>query len=296
VTVGESPAVARHRLRLALRRARLAKGLTQRQVAEALDWSLSKVNRMEAGEVTVSSTDLQALLRHFDVTDRDRVEQLIEEARAARRRGWWDQPEYREHLTSAMIQSVQFETEATAIRSFQPTVIPGVLQTRAYASAVVSIWGGELSEADRDSRLEVRARRREQLFSRPDPPEYLLVLDESVLLREVGGPRTMSEQLYDLLDLARAGRVNVRVVPLAHSALYAVGLFVIYAKDDEDVALYRESNLADEVLYSAETIGRHRELFERIWDQASSVEGSSHMIEARAATLRSAADRLRPDG
>lgn len=296
MTVGESPAVARHRLRLALRRARLAKGLTQRQVAEALDWSLSKVNRMEAGEVTVSSTDLQALLRLFDVTDRDRVEQLIEEARAARRRGWWDQPEYREHLTSAMIQSVQFETEATAIRSFQPTVIPGVLQTRAYASAVVSIWGGELSEADRDSRLEVRARRREQLFSRPDPPEYLLVLDESVLLREVGGPRTMSEQLYDLLDLARAGRVNVRVVPLAHSALYAVGLFVIYAKDDEDVALYRESNLADEVLYSAETIGRHRELFERIWDQASSVEGSSHMIEARAATLRSAADRLRPDG
>jgi len=294
MAAGESPAAARRRLRLALRRAREAEHLTQRQVAEALDWSLSKVNRIEAGEVTVSSTDLRALLQLLGINDPEQVAALVDEARAARRRGWWDKPEIREHLTTAMIQSVQFETEATAIRSFQPTVVPGILQTRAYASEVVNVWGGELPAADRDQRLEVRLRRREQLFSRADPPEYLLVLDESVLLREVGGPRIMSEQLFDLLDMAAAGRVQVRVMPLAHAALYAVGLFVIYAQDDEDVALYRESNLGDEVSYSSETISRHRELFEQIWKRAMSPDASRHMIEARAALLRSDADRAEP--
>ena len=290
----EPPAVARHRLRRALRRAREDRGLTQRQVAESLEWSLSKVNRIEAGDVTISSTDLQALLRLYEITDPDLVAELLAEARAARQRGWWDRPEYRDHLTSAMIQSIQFEAEATEIRSFQPTVIPGVLQTRAYAAAVIGAWG-RLPEADRASRLEVRARRRDALFSRPEPPEYLLLLDESVMLREVGGPAAMSEQLYDLVALGRAGRIRVRVAPLAHTIPYFIGLFIIYARDSEDIALYRESALGDEIVYSSDVILPHRDLFDRIWDTTLTEEASIDMVEARAATLRAAA-HLKPDG
>lgn len=296
MAVGESPAVARRRLRLALRRTREASGLTQRQVAETLDWSLSKVNRIEAGDVAISSTDLQALLQLFGVTDPDRVEELTDEGRAARRRGWWDRPEYREQLTPAMIQSIQFETDATTIRSYQPTLIPGVLQTPAYASAIIDLGADELSETVRATRLEVRLRRRDHLLSRPDPPDYLLILDESALLREVGGPRVMSEQLYDLLGLTQAGQVMVRVMPIAHATFVLIGLFVIYANDDEDVAMYRESKLEDEVVYATEVIHSHRQLFERVWDQSLSSDASAHMIEARAAMLRSTADQLGPDG
>jgi transcriptional regulator with XRE-family HTH domain len=304
MTVGESPAAARRRLRVALRSAREAKGLTQRQVAESLDWSLSKVNRIEAGEVTVTGTDLQALLRLFNITDPGRVEDLTTAGRAARRRGWWDQPHYREHLTPGMIQSVQFETEATAIRSFQPTLIPGVLQTRDYAAAIMNAWHDVSSEAefateDLTTRLDVRMLRREQLFSRPEPPAYFLALDESVLLREVGGPQVMSAQLYDLLEMARSGRVSVRVVPLSLAAIYAIGLFMIYASDDEDVALYRESSFDDELVYAPATIRQHRQVFERVWEQALNIDATMHLIEARAATLRSAAARAgqpAPDG
>ena len=142
----EAPAVARRRLRLALRKAREAKGLTQAQVAEALDWSLSKVNRIETGEVTVSTTDLHALLRLFEVTDAAQVDRLVADARASRRRGWWDEPRYRQHLTPAMLQLFQFETEATTIRIFHPTLIPGLLQTRAYAEAALGVWRDRLSE------------------------------------------------------------------------------------------------------------------------------------------------------
>lgn len=293
--VGESPAAARRRLRLALRRAREAKGLTQRQVAEALDWSLSKVNRIESGEVSVTSTDLQAMLQLFEVTDLDRVAELTAIGRAARRRGWWDQPEYRAHLTPAMIQSFQFENEATEIRSYQPTLIPGILQTREYASAIFNAWSNELTEEDLKTRLEVRLQRRGHLFNRADPPRYLLVLDESVLLRPVGGPRVMSDQLYDLLNVIRNGHISVRVLPLVNAVIYPIGLFMIYTSDDEDLALYVEGSLHDEVIYDADQIRQHRQIFERTWYQSLPADASVNLIEACAATLRSSADRTTPD-
>jgi transcriptional regulator with XRE-family HTH domain len=298
MAVGESPAVARHRLRLALRRAREAHGLTQRQVAKALDWSMSKVNRIEGGEVTMSSTDLHALLQLYGIADRETIQQLVERARASRQRGWWDQPEFREHLTPAIVQALQFERDAKVIRSFQPTLIPGTLQTPAYAAAIMGLTLWTLSDAGRDSRRKARLRRREQLLGRSDPPELLLILDESVLLREVGGPQVMREQLLDLLKLIQADRVVIRISPLTHAAVYAAfGLFTIYTGDDDDVALlYRESYEVDAVEYSPEVIDLHRQFFEQIWEQSLSTEASNHMIEARAAALRLSIDRLRHSG
>ncbi|HEY8474927.1 MAG TPA: helix-turn-helix transcriptional regulator [Natronosporangium sp.] len=295
MAVGESPAAARRRLRLALRDAREAKGLTQREVSEALDWSLSKVNRIESGEVSVTSTDLQAMLNLYGVSDPERVAELTAIGRAARRRGWWDQPKYREHITPAMIQSLQFEAEATTIRSFQPTLIPGVLQTREYARRVLTDWGEELNETDITARLNVRMQRREELFNGPDPPTYLLILDESVPQRTVGGPRVMSEQLYDLLGMISRGSVTMRILPLASAAIWAIGLFTIYTSDDEDVALYVEAQLGDELIYKSDVIRKHRQIFERMWERCLSAEQSINVIEAYAAGLRAAADRT-PDG
>src|SRR5690606_6885937 len=128
----------------ALRRAREAKGLTQGEVAKRLEWSLSKVNRIESGEVTVSSTDLQALLRLFDITDPATIEQQSADARTSRRRGWWDEPAYRQHLTPATMQVLQFEVQASTIRVFQPVLIPGVLQTRPYAEFLMNFFTEDL--------------------------------------------------------------------------------------------------------------------------------------------------------
>jgi transcriptional regulator with XRE-family HTH domain len=295
MAVGESPAVARHRLRLALREAREAKGLTQREVARSLDWSLSKINRIEGGEVTLSRTDLLALLELLAVTDPDRVQDLIDDARTARRRGWWDRPQYREHLTAAMIQSVQFEAEAGQIRSFQPTLIPGVLQTPAYTSALVDFWSEELSAAGWATRTEIRRWRRKQLFDASRRLKYLLVLDETVLLREVGGPGVMADQLYDLLNLIHTNRIMVRVTPLSH-ATALIGMFTIYTNDGRDMATYREAYLYDQIAVSPESVGKYRRMFEVIWPQAMSTEASVHLIEARAAAMRSAVDRRRTAG
>jgi transcriptional regulator with XRE-family HTH domain len=295
MAVGESPAVARRRLRIALRDAREAKRLTQRQVAEALEWSMSKVNRIESGEVLISGTDLQALLRFLDITNPDLVAELTAQGRLSRQRSWWNQ--YRGHLTPAMVDCFQFEADATEIRSFQPTLIPGLLQTEAYAKAMLAFWADKLPEDDLRTRIEVRTQRRNHMFSREHPPDYLVVLDESVLMREVGGPQVMSEQLYELLDFARSGRVRVRIVPLAKATGYSTyGLFTLYTIDDENVLLYVETYEWDRAVFKSTSIRHHRQLFEHMWEQSLSEEASIHAIEAQAATLLSAADRRSPSG
>src|ERR1041384_6155247 len=127
---GESPAVARRRVRLALRRARDAAHLTQGQVAERMDWSLSKVMRIESGDVGISSTDLRALLALYAVTDQATVDQLLEDARTPRKQRGGADARYRNSLPAALFQYIQFEAEAVAIRNYQNVLVPGLLQTR----------------------------------------------------------------------------------------------------------------------------------------------------------------------
>lgn len=295
--VVESPAVARRRLRLALRAAREVRQLTRGQVAAALDWSVSKLNRIEKGDVTVSTTDLRALLELYEITDPERVEELLADARASRRRGWWDEPRFRDHLTPALLQLLQFESEARVIRHFHPTLIAGLLQTRAYAEVIMESWAAELPAADRAARLEARMRRAARVFAQPEPPRYLFVLDESVLWRLIGGPRVMAEQLRHLLDRIAKPGVTVRVVPLARAAVTAmVGPFTLLdvgedeEDDEENTVLYREELLIDEIVESRETIRRYRGHFDRMWSVALDEEESARLIRARADALLRASE------
>jgi transcriptional regulator with XRE-family HTH domain len=277
--ISESPAVARRRLRLALRKVREAKGVTQGQIAEALEWSLSKVNRIESGDVTISNTDLRALLGFLGVTDSALIERLTDDARASRRRGWWDEPQYREHLTPATLQMLQFETEATAIRSFHPTLVPGLFQTRDYAEAVFNFWSRTLSAAARATRLAVRMRRRTQVLERSDPPSYYLIFEESVILRDVGGPDVMAEQLRSLIATSRTPQAIVRVLPLARSAMSMLGAFTVFdLGDEENAVLYRESAWGDEIVHSSDEIGLHRQIFEQMWDESLSQTESLRLV------------------
>jgi transcriptional regulator with XRE-family HTH domain len=294
----EPPAVARRRLRLALRKLREEGGVTQAQVAEALQWSLSKVNRIESGEVGISNTDLKALLAHLGVTDESLIRRLGEDAQVARRRrGWWEEARFREHLNKATRQLLQFESEASVIRCFNPTIFPGLIQTRDYAQAIVNFWSSELAPDDRAVRVEVRMRRFDHVFERPDRARYLLILDESVILRDVGGLSVMAAQLNHVLELVQKGRVMVRIVPLGESANVAmVGPFMILDLDegDESSILYRESGLRDEIVQAPRELALHRRIFQQIWRIALSDEATVRLITARAATLLASLDRNRP--
>jgi len=283
----ESPAVARRRVRLALRGAREAIGHTQAQVAAALDWSLSKVNRIESGEVSVSATDLKALLEHYGVTDGSTIQRLHQDARTSRRQRWYTNPRYREHLNRSTMQLLEFESEANAIRAFQPILIPGLLQTAEYAAGVFNLAYDELSAGTVEVRREVRAQRHAQVFDRPEPPDYYVILDESVIFREVGGAKVMGDQLRHLLRLAKRPNVRVKVVPFVAAAPIALlGQFTILELGGEgDAVLYREAYLADEIIQAPDRVHRHRELFDRLWIQSLDESTSAAVIEARASVM-----------
>src|SRR4051812_41553314 len=133
-----SPAVARRRLRLALRDARERAGKTQQEVAEQMEWSLSKVIRIEAGDNTIAPNDLRPLLAFVGIKDRTVVNDLMAIAKIARKRqrqAWFQKPEYREHLTYAMRQQIEYEAEPEAIWYWSVFYMPGPLQTPEYAHA-----------------------------------------------------------------------------------------------------------------------------------------------------------------
>ena len=155
---GGSPLVQRRRLRAELKKARQVSGLTQEQVAHEMDWSLSKIIRIESASSGISANDLKALLQLYGVKDPGQVDSLVALARAARERSWWSK--YRDVAPQSLLQLIEYESAAHAIRQFETLVIPGILQTEDYAGAVIQNYYGEGPGSDQLRALvELRIRR-----------------------------------------------------------------------------------------------------------------------------------------
>lgn len=294
---GVTPAVARQRVRGQLRQARRRTDFTQTDVAERLGWSLSKVQRIENGEVAVSETDLRALLELYGVTAADVVTTLVKDARLARRERWTTRPEHRRYLTPALRQVLQFEAAATQIRSYHPHFLPGFLQTAAMAKYILDHAGRHLTEEERRVRLEVRIGRRRRIAERRDGPQYYMVIDESVIQRPVGGLAVMAEQLDDLAEVATQQHVLVRVMPLEETMgaiLGSMGNFVLMSLSDDDAddsVLYRERFDTDELDHDPEKMRPYRDAFENLWKLSLPEDATLRLIRLRADALRAQQDR-----
>ncbi|MEV4512796.1 helix-turn-helix transcriptional regulator [Dactylosporangium sp. NPDC049525] len=290
MTTGDSPAGARRRLRLAIRRIREATGRTQGQVAEELSWSISKVNRIETGEVTISRTDLQALLRLLDFRDEREAARLLEDARLSRVRGWWDRPEFRPYLDSTLRQLVQLESEATAIRSFQFAAFPGLLQIREYAAAVIDAAFASSSAESRAARVDLRMLRQENLDKRSSRPMHIVILDEFLLQRIIGGADVTARQLKALTESARRPDVCVRLLPKEESVSLFYGAFVLYDVVGETSFLYREG-LSEGVVERSETVQQHRAKFDQMWKRCLTEDATLSAVEAQHAAIRANLER-----
>jgi transcriptional regulator with XRE-family HTH domain len=203
----------RRRLRTEIRTARLKSGLTQEQVAKAMEWSLSKMNRIEQAKSGISANDLRALLALYGIKDKRQVEELVGLARESRQTPWWRR-QYGDIAPGGLLQLMDYESAAAAISQFETILVPGILQTEEYASAVLKVFYGEKSSADRLA--ELRAARRDMLISE-NAPAFSFILDESVIHRVVGSPAVTRRQLLNLIDLAGLANVTIQVVPFTAS-------------------------------------------------------------------------------
>jgi Domain of unknown function (DUF5753) len=143
------------------------------------------------------------------------------------------------------------EAQARRLRSFELVVVPGLLQTEAYARAVLSTRvGATLDEIDETVAARLA---RQQILERDQPPELWAILDEGALRRPAGDPAVMHGQLTHLAGMARRPDIVVQVVPLdagAHQGLNG-GAFVIADFDDAATIAYQDTAVSGQIIEDA---------------------------------------------
>jgi transcriptional regulator with XRE-family HTH domain len=287
---GDDPAVPRHRLKGKLRDAREGSDLTREQAAAELDWSLSKLVRIETGDQGISRTDLLAMLQLYQVTDEGTVKELTELARRSRGQQWWSS--YREVVSLPYGQLLGYEGSASRIRALQPLLVPGLLHTADYA---VELRKAYMPEEKARKLMRLLVKRQERLFGQPEPPEMTFVFGEEALTRSIGGETVMRGQLRHLLEVAELPFVSMQIVPFsagAHPGL--IGSYILLGlRGSNEGVLFIEgpggdfanrgnqqmiasfSGLFDTVQSRALSPDRTRTLIERKVDQLSQVERES---------------------
>ncbi|MEU9336392.1 helix-turn-helix transcriptional regulator [Streptomyces sp. NPDC048290] len=223
------PVVRRRKLGAELRALRTRAGLTSGEAAGLVGWHQSKVSRIETGASGVKPADVRLLLDAYGVEDPDLRELLLVLAGSEEggRHHWWHA--YRGVLPPTYRDFISLESQATAMRTLETSVIPGLLQTREYARAVTRAAVEGLEDERLDTLVEVRLARQDVLRAHP-PLELSAVLDEAVLRREVGGPAVMARQLSRLAEAARLPQVRLQVLPFSAGAHIGVtGPFVIFS-------------------------------------------------------------------
>ncbi|MFF9626174.1 helix-turn-helix domain-containing protein [Streptomyces griseosporeus] len=238
-----NPTVRRRRLGAELRRLRQASGLKSTEVAERLMISQPKISHMENGRRAISPRDVRDLCALYGVSDQKVIDALMDMARESGTRGWW-------HAYGDIPQSVYIglEADAASVHAYEPLVIPDLLQTPAYAHAVIGETVPRLTARQADARLKVRLRRQHRIYDPAGPLRLWAVLDESVLRRVVGTPDIMREQLEHLNALGAEPNVTVQVLPFAggaHPGLSGRFSIVRFADSPEAGVVYLERFTSD---------------------------------------------------
>ena len=272
----ESPAVGRRRLAQELRRLRSRAGLTIADVAGRLECSAGKISRVENGVVGAQPTDVQAMLDLYGVDGAERCA-LVELVRMARRRAWWH--EYADVVPAQSSRFFGLEDGAATVDQHAGAMIPGLLQTEAYARAVASAPSATRPN-DIERRVELRLRR-QQLLRRPDPPRVHVLLDEAALHREVGGPEVTAGQLDRLAEFADAPHVTLQVLPYGAGAYPALGIaFTVFGFADpaDGRVAYLEQLAGNTLLESAAEVDVYATAFAESAAAALDPERSTELI------------------
>lgn len=276
------PLVSLARLRAELRRLREQHAFTQQQVADAMDWSLSKLIRIEGGRNRISTNDLRVLLTHYQVEPAQQ-ERLLALSKDVRRAAWWDK--YSDVLSREYGAYISYESVASTLRNFEITVVPGLLQTADYAAEAMASASMPAEKIPRAVELRLE---RQKLFDRAEPPETHFIVDESVIRRVVGGPDVMREQLRHLRQLAARPSITLQIVPFTaglyprHRRGYALFEF----PDVESLVLYIEG-AEGEMIISEPTGGQQQEYLDSFFalEEMDAGSDASKMIDDALARL-----------
>jgi hypothetical protein len=248
--------------------------------------STSKISRLETGKGLPKPADVRALIRIYDVrseTEQDMLLRLVQDSRTP---GWWEsytdgvQPE--RFVLESPGRYEALETEATAVHAFEPSVLPGLLQSEGYARAVLAAQLPHSTPQQLDQLVELRLKRQDALRRREPPPLRLdAVIDEATLRRVVGGPDVMAAQMRCLLAFADVENVSVRVLPFTAGVHRAhAGNFVILSIPEalgSDV-VFVESHAGEAYLEGQSDVDLYKEVFADVLARTLTLDASREAV------------------
>jgi transcriptional regulator with XRE-family HTH domain len=279
------PTVRRRRLGAELRRLRDSSGYKLEEVASELGVAPSTLSRIETGKAPTKSAYLSQMLEMYGVNDPVQRQILVDMAREGHRKGWW--AAYDDVLPSGFDIYVGLEAETAAIRSYEISVVHGLLQTADYARAVLREMFPRHTAQQIDRLVDLRIERQHRFEDVP-PLELWAILDEAVIRRTVGGPTVMRRQLHHLAVEADRTGMTMQILPFSCGAHAAhAGPFSILEfpdRSDSEVA-YVESVAGYIYLEKDRDVRARSEAFDRLRAAALSPGASCDLISQVARDL-----------
>jgi transcriptional regulator with XRE-family HTH domain len=278
-----SPTAARMLLGAYLRRLREDRGITLEDAGDTIRASHSKMSRMELGRVGFKPRDVLDLLGLYGVRDERELMAMLARVRDANAPGPW-QP-YSDILPDWFQRYLDLEAAASLIRTYEVQFVPGLLQTKEYARAVVRLGHGEAREEEIDLRVHVRLER-QALLNRSKPPQLWAVVDEAALRRPLGGLRVMRDQIQALIEATELPNVKLQVIPLeagGHSAVGGSFTILRFPHDDLPDIVYLEQLTNAQYLDKREDVDRYAETVGRLVVEA---EPPTRTVEVLRQILR----------
>jgi len=272
----DEPSPARLRIGAELRRLREVANLSGDSVAKALNWSQSKVSRIETGRHAIVSRDIAALLVYYGAPDDVRAELLAATAKDNGEGAWIQRAGGFVRRQGAM---AQMESVTSHIRHFQPVLVPGLLQTHAYAKDVAAAAGAKNPLEIADQRM-----RRQEILRGADAPVYSVVLDARALLCRFGEVDVIHGQIDHLADaVPTLAAVDLRVMPLMRQwPVSPASAFMMYEfKHAESAAVvWIEAAVGDSYFSDPTDVDRHLGLFNQL--QAVALPGDASVEYLRS--------------
>ncbi|GHC48461.1 DUF5753 domain-containing protein [Streptomyces flavofungini] len=259
-----SPSERQRRLGAELRRLRLRARLSGDDAGALLDAERTRISHIEAGRVDVPRNGLYKLLRAYGCPDGAYFDGLMDMAQH-RGKGWWD--EFQGAIGPRARDLAELEHRASAIRIHEPLFIPGMLQTRDYAHAVLTVSEEDQGRVDRYVEFRLA---RQRILDAPKAVPYHAIVHEAALRVHTGGTRTMRKQLLRLIEIARLPNVTLQIFPFERGAYSAFSRpFVLFEGAARELdSVYLEHPLKSVFLGDGEANDRYGKMFERLSELA----------------------------
>jgi hypothetical protein len=273
-----SPTMRRRRLAAELRRLRNDAQMSITGVAKQLGWQGSKLSRIENRQIGISTADVRKLLDLYGVNDPEQVRRLVDIARRAKERGWWES--YGATLPTETRTMIGIEVEASLICTYEQALIPGLLQSADYARAVIRAARPNDSQDVIDQRVEVRLAR-QALLEEQDAPELWIVLNEGAVRQVVGSKAIMAAQLRRLIEERDRDNIVVQVLPFSageHPAMVGPFSLFNFPAEDETGAVYIETMNSALIMEKPEDLETYRHAFDYLRAAALSPRDTRALI------------------